>query len=147
MVNRRMLVIAETKTDISVPHFQEKFEADERQGTIGEDYSSEVMLMYGIDSGIIEDSDWWNQEFDENPHRDCVSELHCTQGVMLSQGFGSIEMLVMHKCSEDNPVTATSSNELYDERIAYNTENNIETTVTLYPADAHWNIDWENPIT
>ena len=129
-----------------MPHFQEKFEADERQGTVGEDYSSEVVLMYGLDTGIIETADWWLQEFEENPHRDCEAELNCTQGVMSSQGFGGIEMIVMHKCSENNSVTASSDNELYDERIAYNTENDIETTVNLYPCDEHWNIDWDNPI-
>ena len=146
-INRRMLVIAETKTDITVPHFQEKFEQDERQGTIGEDYSSEVVLMYGLDTGIIETSDWHMEEADENPHRDCESELYCTRGVMHSQGFGGVEMIIMHKCSEANPVTCIGDNELYDERIAYNTENDIDTTVTIYPCDEHWNVDWENPIT
>jgi hypothetical protein len=146
MINRRMLVITETKTDISIPHFQEKYENDNRQGTVGEDYSSESVLMYGLDTGFIETTDWWMQEFEETPHRDCSSEDNCTKGVMFSHGFAQVEMAVMHKCSESHEVSVVGGNALYDERMAYNAENDISYAVNLYPCDEHWNIDWENPI-
>ena len=142
-MNRQVTVIIESKIDIEVPFFQEKYEADGRKG---EDYSSDVVEMYGLDLGDMDQADWLAAEAD-NPHRDCNAELFCTQGAMFSTGWGSLELMVAHKASEAYPAVANQRNDLFDERVKYNADNGISVRTEVYPCDEHWNIDWENPIT
>lgn len=141
-MNRQVTVIIESKIDIEIPFFQEKYEEDERQG---EDYSSEMVQMYGLDLGEINESDWLAAEAD-NAHRDCDAELFCTQGAMFCMGWGSLELMVAHKASEAYPVVANQRSDLFDERVKYNADNGISVRTEVYPCDEHWNIDWENPI-
>lgn len=143
MINRQMIVITETRTDLDDAWFEEAYFA---AGRGSEDPTADVPLIYGLNAEITAVSDWWFADENSTEHRDCESTLFCTKQAMNIFDSNPMQKILTHKMSEDYPLTIDEQSALYVERMAHNAERNITVEVAVYPCDEHWTIDWDNPI-